>query len=85
MDVISRSHLPGYGKRPHKAFISQACRKALPVLFLGGKVWLGAIFPEKSKQLLPRVGPASRGSLGAGHVSPSLGVSVEASGVKRGI
>lgn len=79
MDVICGSPWPGNGKRPLKAFILQARRKSLPVLFLGGTLWLGAVFPEKSKQLL-RVGPASRGSLEAGHVSLCLGVSVKVSG-----
>ena len=51
------------------------------MLFLGGNLWLGVVFPEKSKQLL-RVGPDSRGSLGAGHASLGLGVSRPVSGVE---
>lgn len=82
MDVICWSYWPGaMAKSQPKASISQARRKSLPVLFLRGKVWLGLVFPEKSKQFL-RVGPAFRGSLGAGHVSLGLDVSVPASGVE---
>lgn len=40
MDIICVSHWPGIGLELPKAFISQALQKSLPVLFLGGKVWL---------------------------------------------
>ena len=80
-DVVCGSYWLGDGLEPPKAFISGARRESLPVLFLGGKVWLGVVFPEKSKQLL-RVGPDSRGSPGAGHASLGLGVSSPVSGVE---